>query len=186
MMPHTVPNRPMKGVTAAVVASSGKRRSRRVSSSDAPIWMARCTAVMSTLNAAAAKAAISIGPSAMTDVTGFGLLGHLHELVEASGVTAKIEAHAVPAIEGALELIENGDALSGGSRRNREFVGDQVTTDGVPYELLALAFDPQTSGGLLVALPPERAATMQAGFESAGLHLRRIGSVEEGAGVVLA
>ena len=65
-------------------------------------------------------------------------------------------------------------------------MGERATTDGVADELVALAFDPQTSGGLLVAIPPERAATLQAAFEAAGLHLTRIGAVEEGEGVVLA
>ena len=81
----------------------------------------RCTEVMTTLNAAAARAATAVGASAMTDVTGFGLLGHLHELALASGVAARVEAGAVPVIEGARELLAAG-ALAGGSRRNREWL----------------------------------------------------------------
>ena len=143
--------------------------------------VARCTAVMSTLNAAAAEAALSVGPSAMTDVTGFGLLGHLHELVEASGVTAKVEARAVPAIEGALELIENGDALSGGSRRNREFVAPFTSFSAeVPEELRALLCDAMTSGGLLVAVDSARAVEMERTLATAAPDSARIGTLADG------
>ena len=65
---------------------------------------------MATLNADAAAAALTVGPSAMTDVTGFGLLGHLHEMALASGVEARVEASAVPVLEGALELLARGRA----------------------------------------------------------------------------
>jgi selenide,water dikinase len=113
----------------------------------------RCVLVMTTLNAAAADAAVSVGASAMTDVTGFGFLAHLRELALASGVAAHVEADAVPSIEGALELIETGDALSGGSRRNRDFVSRFVTFgDAVPEKRRALLCDAMTSGGLLVAV----------------------------------
>ena len=108
---------------------------------------------MTTLNAAAARAATTVGASAMTDVTGFGLLGHLHELALASGVAARVEADAVPAIEGALELLAAG-ALAGGSRRNREWLAPHVRFAGaVPEPERALLCDAMTSGGLLVATP---------------------------------
>jgi selenide,water dikinase len=120
-----------------------------------------CTDVMTTLNAAAAAAVLSVGPSAMTDVTGFGLLGHLHEMALASGVEARIDAHAVPAIEGALDLLAAG-ALAGGSRRNREWVEPHVRWDeAVPDALRALLCDAMTSGGLLVAAAPDRARAME-------------------------
>jgi selenide, water dikinase len=136
-------------------------------------------------NGAAADTVRPFAPSAVTDVTGFGLLGHTHETASRSGVRIRIDSERLVALPGALEVARAGER-TGGDRRNREFVGDRVITDGVPDDLVALAFDPQTSGGLLVALPPERAATMQAAFDAAGLHLTRIGSVEEGAGIVLA
>jgi selenide,water dikinase len=141
----------------------------------------RCTGVMSMLNAAAAEAAVSVGPSAMTDVTGFGLLGHLHELAEASGVAADVEAEAVPAIEGALDLIAGGDALSGGSRRNREFVAPFTSYSArVPEPRRALLCDAMTSGGLLVAVDAGRAAEMERALALAAPGSARIGAVVEG------
>lgn len=94
----------------------------------------------------------------MTDVTGFGLLGHLHSLGLASGVAAVIDAAAVPAIDGVLPLLRGDDAVSGGSRRNREYAEDFTTfADGVDEAQRRLVCDATTSGGLLVAVPPERA-----------------------------
>src|SRR3954453_23505909 len=81
--------------------------------------VARAIAVMTTLNDRAAEQARAAGAHALTDVTGFGLLGHLHELAAASGVAAEIDADPVPAIDGALALLEGDDSLAGGSRRNR-------------------------------------------------------------------
>ena len=74
---------------------------------------------MTTLNARAALQARAAGAHALTDVTGFGLLGHTHELASASGLAARIDAAAVPAIEGVLELLSDERALAGGSKRNR-------------------------------------------------------------------
>jgi selenide, water dikinase len=112
--------------------------------------------VMTTLNREAAAAAVAAGASAMTDVTGFGLLGHLRELAEASGVAAEVEAEAVPAIPGVLELLGSGEPpIAGGTRRNREWVEPLVDWDGaVPEELRWLLCDAMTSGGLLVAAAP--------------------------------
>jgi selenide,water dikinase len=113
------------------------------------------TEVMTTLNASASTAALEAGASAMTDVTGFGLLGHLHELTAASRVAAEVEAHAVPAIEGVLELL-GGDAppVAGGTRRNREWVEPHVSwASRVEETRRWLLCDAMTSGGLLVAAP---------------------------------
>jgi selenide,water dikinase len=92
----------------------------------------------------------------MTDVTGFGLLGHLHELTLASGVAAELDAAAVPAIDGVLELLRSDEPpIAGGSRRNRDWVAPAVEfADAVPEELRWLVCDAMTSGGLLVAAPP--------------------------------
>ena len=116
----------------------------------------RTTAVMTTLNAEASELAVAAGASAMTDVTGFGLLGHLHELCEASGVSAELEAGAVPAIDGVLELLRSAEApVAGGTRRNREWVEPWVDWDeAVPEDRRWLLCDAMTSGGLLVAAPP--------------------------------
>ena len=119
----------------------------------------RGIAVMTTLNAAAARQARAAGARALTDVTGFGLLGHLHELAEASGLAAVVDAAAIPAIEGVLDLLEGEDALAGGSKRNRaDAESFTVWGDGVPEARRRLAADAMTSGGLLMALPEGRAA----------------------------
>jgi selenide,water dikinase len=118
----------------------------------------RGIAVMATLNDRAADQARAAGAHALTDVTGFGLLGHLHELTAASGLAAEIDAAAIPAIEGVLELLAGDRALAGGSKRNRaDAEGFTSWADGVPEPRRRLACDAMTSGGLLVALPPERA-----------------------------
>jgi selenide,water dikinase len=140
----------------------------------------RCTRVMTTLNAAAARAATSVGASAMTDITGFGLLGHLHELALASGVAARLEADAVPAIEGARELLAAG-ALAGGSRRNREWLGPHVHfAQSLPEPERALLCDAMTSGGLLVATPAERASDMEQALTETAPESARIGTLQKG------
>jgi selenide,water dikinase len=114
--------------------------------------------VMATLNDAAAAGARAAGAHAVTDVTGFGLVGHLHELAKASGVASEVAAGAVPAIPGALALLEEADSVSGGSRRNRAWAETFANFDeDVPEPRRRLACDAMTSGGLLIALPPDRA-----------------------------
>ena len=147
--------------------------------------LAGAVAAMRTLNRAAADVLRPVGPNAATDVTGFGLLGHAHETASRSGVRVRIEAAALPALAGALEVAGAG-VRTGGDRRNREFAGPHVVVGpGVPAALELLAYDPQTAGGLLVSLPAAKGAVLQAQFDAQGLFLRRIGSVEDGAGVVL-
>jgi len=119
----------------------------------------RAVEVMTTLNAAAAEQARAAGAHALTDVTGFGLLGHLHELAEASGLAAVLDAAAVPAIDGVLELLADERALAGGSKRNRADAEDWTTfLDDVPEPRRRLCCDAMTSGGLLAAVAPERAS----------------------------
>jgi selenide, water dikinase len=123
--------------------------------------LAAAVAVMTELNAEAAEAAREAGAHAMTDVTGFGLLGHLHELTLASGVAAVLEAEAVPAIDGALELLEDDRAIAGGSRNNRRYAEEFAFFDpGVSEGRRRLLTDAMTSGGLLVALHPGRAVEL--------------------------
>jgi selenide, water dikinase len=140
---------------------------------------------MRTLNRDAAEALRPFSPSAVTDVTGFGLLGHAYETADSSGVRLRIEAAALPVLPGALEVAEQGER-TGGDRRNREFAEPAVESEGVALPLQTLAYDPQTAGGLLISLPRQRAATLEAEFARRGLFLRRIGTVEEGSGVTLA
>jgi len=139
---------------------------------------------MRTLNKDAANVLRPLEPNAVTDVTGFGLFGHAHEVAERSGVRIRLESERFPAIDGALDLARSGVRTSG-DPRNREFAGPHVELDGVPETLDVLGYDPQTAGGLLVSLPAERSATLEAEFSSRRLFLRRIGRVEEGAGVVV-
>jgi selenide,water dikinase len=106
-------------------------------------------AAMTTLNRDASRAAVAAGAVCATDITGFGLLGHLLKLVRASGVGAVIDAAAVPYLEGAREALAAG-FVPGGSRRNLDWVRDSLTASASEDELLLLA-DAQTSGGLLIA-----------------------------------
>ncbi len=117
--------------------------------------VAAAVEVMCELNAEAGEAAVAAGAHAMTDVTGFGLLGHLRELALASGLAAEVYAEAVPAIPGALELLEDDRALAGGSRKNRQAAEGYASFAADVEEIRRrLLCDAMTSGGLLVALPP--------------------------------
>jgi selenide, water dikinase len=119
-----------------------------------PALVARAIEVMTTLNDRGAEQARGAGAHALTDVTGFGLLGHLHELAEASGLAAEIDAAAIPAIDGALELLAGEEALAGGSKRNRADAESFTTwAAGVPEPRRRLLCDAMTSGGLLAAIP---------------------------------
>jgi selenide, water dikinase len=164
-----------KPLGAGAVSTAAKRGS-------APAELIeRSTAVMTTLNSRAAEAALSVGPSAMTDVTGFGLLGHLRELALASGVAAHVEAAAVPALAGVLSLLEGGEGVSGGARRNRQHAeGFTEVGDGVDETALALLFDPMTSGGLLVAVPEPLAAEMDEALLAAAPETAAIGRLTKG------
>jgi selenide,water dikinase len=118
----------------------------------------RAVTVMTTLNDRAAEHARAAGAHALTDVSGFGLLGHLHELASASGLAAEVDAAAVPAI--ALELLEDDRCVAGGSRRNRADAEGFTRWGDVPEVRRRLLTDAMTSGGLLAAVPAERAGGM--------------------------
>jgi selenide,water dikinase len=135
---------------------------------------------MTILNAAAADVVRLFMPNAVTDVTGFGLFGHAHEMAERSGVRIVIDD--VPALPGALEAARAG-VRTGGDARNREFA--RVEAESVPEEVLALGYDAQTAGGLLISLPSDKALSLEAEFRARELFLRRVGSVEEGEGLLV-
>ena len=138
---------------------------------------------MVVLNGDAAAALRPFEPHAVTDVTGFGLLGHAHEVALRSGVRIELDATALPALPGALDIADIG-IRTGGDRRNREFAGPYVESRAASA-LETLAYDPQTAGGLLFTLPVERRAVLQAAFAAAGLDVWAVGSVTSGSGVSL-
>ena len=139
---------------------------------------------MRTLNMDAAEVLRARTPNAVTDVTGFGLFGHAHEVAEHSDVRLVLEWERLPAIDGALDLARKGVRTSG-DPRNRDFAAEHVTLNGTPEAIVALGFDPQTAGGLLVSLPADQGAALEAEFDARRLFIRRIGRVEEGSGVVV-
>jgi selenide,water dikinase len=111
---------------------------------------AEAVASMAALNRDAAEAAVAAGIRSATDVTGFGLLGHVYKLARASGVTAVIDAAAVPYLAGAREALRDG-FVSGGTRRNLDWVRPHTDLDGIDESEALLLADAQTSGGLLLA-----------------------------------
>jgi selenide,water dikinase len=137
---------------------------------------------MRTLNKDAADVLRKLSPSAVTDVTGFGLAGHAHEMAARSGVRIVLDSAALPALDGALDSARAGVSTAG-TRNNRDYAAVEV--GDVAAELVELAYDPQTAGGLLVSLPRDRSPALQAEFAAAGLFVARVGVVEDGAGVAL-
>jgi selenide, water dikinase len=144
----------------------------------------RAVGWMKTLNRDAADILRTLRVHAVTDVTGFGLFGHVHETAERSGVRIVLESERFPAIDGALDLARSGLRTTG-DPRNRDFAGRHLTIAGVPETLVALGYDPQTAGGLLVTLPAEQGPALEAEFAARKLFVRRIGAVEDGAGVLV-
>jgi selenide,water dikinase len=140
---------------------------------------------MLQLNRHPSHLAVEAGVHACTDVTGFGLLGHAEEIAQASGARLVFDASKVPSLPGAIEYARQG-LVAGGAGRNRQGVEGKVSlADGLPDELNELLFDPQTSGGLLLAVPPERAGDLAGVLEADGFTGARIGRVETGSGVVV-
>ncbi len=145
-----------------------------------PAWVEGAIASMLRLNRHASHLARAARLRAATDVTGFGLLGHLWEMAKRSGVAAELDAASIPLLPGARECLARG-ARTGGGERNREWVAGSVTfTPGIDEVLAEALFDPQTSGGLLLACPPRRAAKLEAAFARDGEPLWRIGRIVEG------
>ena len=141
--------------------------------------VAAAVASMIQLNRGASEALKKLPPDAVhacTDITGFGLIGHSCEVAAASGVTIEIDTAAIPVLDGALALAR--DHVPGGGRTNAEHFGrDADVRPGVPADLLTVLFDPQTSGGLLVAVDPAQADAVAAALSSVAPGTRRIGRV---------
>jgi selenide,water dikinase len=142
---------------------------------------------MLRLNRAAAAVAVACGARGATDVTGFGFLGHLTEMIEASGVGVVIQAARLPVLPGAPALAAAGK-FSGGMGRNRLHVesvlGARLAVDaGVPEEVVGLLFEAETSGGLLFSVPADRAADVARGARECGEEFAEIGEVAAGRAV---
>ena len=153
-------------------------------------WIDAATRSMTTLNKAAAEVITGdlrgasdpardgiFAVHALTDITGFGLIGHAREMAKASGVSLRLHASAVPLLAGALECVHAGH-IPGGLKANREFAECVVGyDDGVSEDLRTMLFDPQTAGGLLISVAAEDAADLQRALSAAGVLAARIGEV---------
>jgi selenide,water dikinase len=168
-----------KPLGTGIITTAIKRDAAERVHADAAIrWML-------ALNRDAARAAAAFRPHACTDITGFGLLGHGSEMAEKSDVALHIEASAVPIMDGARAYAEAGH-LAGGLGRNRDHFANSggVTVDGgVPDDVAAVLWDPQTSGGLLFSVDASSAPMFRQKFVDASVPLWEIGAVSEGAGV---
>lgn len=134
---------------------------------------------METLNSKASEAMLNTRATGCTDITGFGLLGHLSEVIKASKIGARISSSRVPYFFGVEELVRKG-FVTKGNRTNREYTGNMVRMDsGVPDVHQKLLFDPQTSGGLIVILPHEDVAQFQKELGSHGQESSVIGETFE-------
>ncbi len=145
---------------------------------------------MLTLNRRPSQIFVSLGVRACTDVTGYGLLGHALEMADASGVSIEIDVEKVPLLQGAYEYAQRG-ILPGGAWRNRDHLlppdGEPRVyyPPGIPEPILHLLYDPETSGGLLAAVPLSRIEALEDQFEASNLPLWIVGRVREGRDIVL-
>jgi len=139
---------------------------------------------MLALNRPVSEALRDLEVHAVTDITGYGLLGHAYEVASASQVTIRIESRQVPLIEGVWPLAEAGQ-FPGGQEANRRMIGEQVRWNQTPPLLQRVLLDPQTSGGLLVSLPPASAAALRKALEQRGITAHEIGTVHPPMGFCL-
>jgi selenide, water dikinase len=147
--------------------------------------MREAIAWMSSLNDRAGAAVIAADAHAATDITGFGLLGHAYEMAHASRVCLNIDSHTVPLMPRVLELIEC-DVIPGGTRDNAAVHGRFTSFGDSVHEALRVALsDAQTSGGLLVSLPPDRLSVFRAAMDGAHATCAVIGEVRSGEGIVV-
>ena len=143
-----------------------------------PETLAYANRLMTTLNKAARDAMVKYRVHACTDVTGFGLMGHGAEMAQGSGVELHIDTAEIAVIPEALEFARMG-VLPEGMYRNRSFAEPHVDPGSVPLELQDLLYDPQTSGGLLMAVHPEDAEALLAELQDAVPAAQRIGAIRE-------
>ncbi len=163
-----------KAIGTGVVATALKRDGADQAAVDAAV------SSMTLLNAGASQAALAAGVRAATDVTGFGLLGHLHRMLAASGVAARLSAGAVPLLPGAADLAAAG-FVSGGTRANTERMRNVVILDDkIPAGVAVLLHDTQTSGGLLLAVPQAAASALLGELLAQGLPAALVGEVVAG------
>lgn len=144
-------------------------------------WVEAAMAAMTTLNRGAALALGNLDDAvhSVTDITGFGLLGHAHELATGSKVSLQIDSAGIELLDGALECSSAGH-LAGGLHRNREYVGDCVEfADSVSQELRHLLYDPQTSGGLLVSIAADKTEAAREALTQIGCPAALVGAVIE-------
>ncbi len=169
-----------KAIGTGILATAHKRE--LISPED----LASAIASMAALNRAAAQAAVEADLHAGTDVTGFGLVGHAHEMAERSHVRLRIDASSVPLLPGARAHAEAGVDF-GGMQRNREHFLDKglVTFEGVDHATTLLMLDPQTSGGLLLSVPPAHRDAFVKACASRGVNAALIGEATAGSGVVV-
>lgn len=145
--------------------------------------LARAIRVMMTLNRDASRAARLVGIRSATDITGFSLLGHAYEMADASKTQFHFERNRLPVLAGALELAGKG-SVPGGTAKNRDYLRDKVfLPETLQDEWEALLFDPQTSGGLLLAVPPDRVAALQQELTRLQVTHWIVGEVKAGHGV---
>jgi selenide,water dikinase len=148
-----------------------------------PEVAARSIETMLTSGKAAADAMREFGVKGATDITGFGLLGHVWEMARASCATIEIDSMSVPLLPGALELARRG-LLTSGDRTNREYVGSGIdTAPGVSRELQSLFYDPQTAGGLLISIAADSAERLLSRLQESYPEAAIIGKVIERRGV---
>jgi len=155
------------------IVVSGQRQGRT-----AAVDLAAAMDQMRTLNRAAGEALVAAGIRGATDVTGFGILGHGLEMARGSGTRFVLDAAALPALPGALDLIRAG-VETDGAAHNRRFVAPALEVGpAVAAEFVTLAHDPQTNGGLLAAVPPTDLEALEGALDAAGVPHWRIGHVE--------
>jgi selenide,water dikinase len=157
-----------KALGTGIITTALKRHAASGRSTNAAI------ASMVTLNRAASIIMRGFTVHACSDVTGYGLLGHAHEMASGSGVTLALHAKALPVLWSAVRLAEQG-FVTGGCQRNRDFLHDKVSVAGsIRAGLVEAAFDPQTSGGLLIAVPEQEAAALVARLHEGGIGVAAI------------